>query len=158
LNRNWKGKTKYRNAAVENLIKLISSDCAIEVLHIASIPSNGLKLDLIPFITALGNNTSLGELDISGHQIGNRGAQELSRSLQTNNTLSKLLWDENQIGFMGFKNIKYALQMNKTIKFLPLPVADVVEEIQLRNKPEEQRKLCSTLAKIERIILNNQAS
>lgn len=30
LNRNFKGKTKYRNDAINNLIKLISSECSIE--------------------------------------------------------------------------------------------------------------------------------
>lgn len=101
LNRNFKGsKTKGRTTAVNNLIKMISSDCTIEALHISA-KSHPLKNDLLPFIFALGENTSLTELDISGHQMGNTGAIALAKSLQTNNSLIKLLWDENQTGILG---------------------------------------------------------
>jgi Ran GTPase-activating protein (RanGAP) involved in mRNA processing and transport len=69
-------------------------------LHISA-KSHPLKNDLLPFIFALGENTSLTELDISGHQMGNTGAIALAKSLQTNNSLTKLLWDENQTGILG---------------------------------------------------------
>lgn len=60
-----------------------------------------LKTDLIPFIHALGSNTTITELDISGNQMGNKGAIALAKTLQTNHTLSRLFWDENQTGPMG---------------------------------------------------------
>lgn len=59
------------------------------------------KTDLIPFINALGSNTTITELDISGNQIGNKGAIALAKTLQTNNSISRLFWDENQTGYMG---------------------------------------------------------
>jgi len=135
---------------------LISSDCAIEALHLTAKSSHPLKNDIFPFIAILGSNSLLTELDITGHQIANKGAIQLAKSLQTNSSLVKVMWDGNQTGLMGFKNIKYALTMNKTLKYFPLPVADIGAELQLQKAAEDHRKLQKALAKIEQLILHNQ--
>lgn len=61
-----------------------------------------MKHDLIPLIDVLASNTSLSEIDISGHQIGNTGVIALAKSLQLNGTLTKLFWDENETGLIGY--------------------------------------------------------
>jgi len=107
----------------------------------------------------LGNNNSLTELNISGHQIGNKGAIALSKSLQINQCLNTLFWDQNQIGLLGFKNIKYALKINKTLKYMPLNVADIAFGDTLQGQSlVDQNQLSRTLAKIETLILNNQVN
>lgn len=138
-------------------------------LHIAAKHNHPLKHDLIPFIDVLASNTSLTEIDLSGHQIGNTGVIALAKSLQLNATLTKLFWDENETGLIGFfisffqflisfrfKNIRYALKINKTLRHMPLPVADISVLLRDLKDQEEQKKLQLTMQKIERSILNNQ--
>mmetsp|Transcript_22688 Transcript_22688/g.31592 ORF Transcript_22688/g.31592 Transcript_22688/m.31592 type:complete len:1101 (-) Transcript_22688:27-3329(-) len=157
LNRVMKGNNKAKiKLAIDNLIKLISSESAIEGLHISAKPHHSLKNDLLPFVTALASNSTITELTMSGHQMGNAGAVALAKTLQTNEALTKLWWDGNQTGIVGFKNIKYALKINKTLKYMPLPVSDIAEQLQLNSSPEFQKKLQSTLTKIEKAILFNQ--
>lgn len=118
LNRNFKGG-KAKKSAIDNLIKLISSECAINsefflwiswkfrsnnffvALHIEATKHHQLKADLIPFISAIGTNSSLTELNISGHHIGNKGAVSLAKSLQMNQALTTLYWDDNEVGVLG---------------------------------------------------------
>jgi len=126
-------------------------------LHLVAKPSHPLRYDLNPFLAALGSNTSITELNISGHQIGNKGAIALAKSLQINTSLNTLFWDENQIGLMGFKNVKYALKINKTLKYMPLNIADIAFGEEL-HESAEQHNLAKTLAKIETLILNNQVN
>eukprot|EP01117_Protostelium_nocturnum_P005113 TRINITY_DN1857_c0_g1_i1.p1 TRINITY_DN1857_c0_g1~~TRINITY_DN1857_c0_g1_i1.p1 ORF type:complete len:1256 (+),score=475.83 TRINITY_DN1857_c0_g1_i1:207-3974(+) len=157
LNRNFKmGKSKDRARAVDTLIQLVSSDCLIEALHISAKPhsSSSLKQDLIPFISALESNSSLIELGISGHQMGNKGAIAIGKVLQINTHLACLVWDENETGLTGFLNIKYALKINKALKFMPLPVSDIGLLVKELSR-EDQIKLKVTLAKIEKSIANN---
>jgi len=156
LNGNFKGgKTKHSMNAVDNLVKLINSECAIEVLHITA-KHHPLKHELLPFVASLGNNNTLTEVAISGHQMGNKGAVALARVLQTNHCLTSLSWDGNLTGLMGFSNIKYALKLNKTLKYMPLPVSDIGELLKSGGSNTDVMKLKTTITKIEQLILNNQ--
>jgi len=156
INGNFKGSKsgKARATAISSLVKLLSSESALQALHLDARPHHPLKQDLIPLIVALESNTTLTELFLSGHQLGNKGAFVLARSLQTNTTLVRLVWDGNQTGLLGFNNIKYALKINKTLKYMPIPMADV-SEAMLSSSPIEQKKLKSIVSKIEQHLLNN---
>lgn len=70
-------------------------------LHLNMSKATPLKSDLIPFIDALASNTTIVELDISGNQMGNKGAIALAKVLQNNHTLTRLFWDDNQTGYLG---------------------------------------------------------
>jgi len=152
LDRNWKSAGKSRLDAIENLIKLISSNPHLEALSFQGKGVQVLKADIVPFLYALGNNTSLVSLNISGHQMGNKGAIALSKALQTNHTLTSLTWDDNVTTLLGFINIKNALRVNQTLKNMPLPVYDIAQAL----KSENGLQLQQILNQIERQILNNQ--
>ncbi|PRP81158.1 hypothetical protein PROFUN_01992 [Planoprotostelium fungivorum] len=156
LNRNFKGKSKDRSRAVQTLIQLVTSDCTIEALHISAKPHShsSLKQDLVPFVQSLEKNTTLCELGISGHQMGNTGAIALAKVLQINTQLTSIIWDENDTGFTGLMSVKYGLKMNKSIKYMPLPLIDIGSLVRELSR-EEQIKLKLTLAKIEKCIALN---
>jgi hypothetical protein len=111
-----------------------------------------LKADIVPFLYALGNNTSITYLDISNHQMGNKGAIALSRALQQNQSLASVLYDGNLTGLLGFINLKNALKLNFSLKQFPLPVYD----IGAIPKSENENDLQLVLHKIEKRILRNQ--
>ena len=71
-------------------------------LHIAGGSNSRLKDAIVPFIYALGTNTKLTELDVSGHAMGNKGVTCLAKILETNHALTTLYWDDNTTGLIGF--------------------------------------------------------
>jgi hypothetical protein len=66
------------------------------------------------------NDKSLRELNLSGKQIGDAGAQALATALETNSSLSTLWLNNNQIGAEGAQDLATALQTNKTLTGLDL--------------------------------------
>lgn len=66
-----------------------------------------LRQDLLPLLAVISLNTTLTSLDVSGHQMGNKGATALGKALQINNTLLHLAWDENATTLPGFSYFKY---------------------------------------------------
>ncbi len=69
-----KARTKSRGVAIDNLIDFISSEVVLEKLDISASRSDyELKADLVPLIYSLATNDSITELDISGHNIGDKG-------------------------------------------------------------------------------------
>ncbi len=71
-------------------------------MHIAGGSNSRLKDAIVPFIYALGTNTKLTELDVSGHYMGNKGVSSLAKILETNHALTTLYWDDNVTGLIGF--------------------------------------------------------
>jgi hypothetical protein len=80
-----------------------------------------LKDAIVPFIYALGTNTKLTEVDVSGtsivhivkpfesslipvtgHAMANKGVTSLAKILETNHSLTTLYWDDNLTGLIGF--------------------------------------------------------
>jgi len=156
LNRNFKNATKHRASAIQNLIKLISSESAVNVLHLAAAKGYPLKQDLVSFVSAIGSTSKLIELDISGHQMGNKGAIALAKALQTDTSLTTLHFDENLTGLMGFRNIKYSLELNKSLKYITLPLSDIGTLLNDLGDMEQQRKLQKMISKIEKRLQINQ--
>ena len=104
-----------------------------------------------PILTALQENNVLVDLDISYHGILNNGvrlwaqllvisyissfqrpinellqAVALSKLIAANYTISTIAWDGNGTGTLGFANVKNALKRNLALRFMPVPVVDVV--------------------------------
>ncbi|KYQ93272.1 leucine-rich repeat-containing protein (LRR) [Tieghemostelium lacteum] len=154
LNGNFKtSKTKSRAASIESVITLLESECPIEILHLTVGQSKSpLKNDILPLVYSLATNDSLLELDISGHQMGNKGAIALGKALQTNKTLHTLFWDDNLIGIPGYVGLQVGLERNLTLKNMPTPLNDICQAYR-----ENPIKLQSIIKEIERCINRNQS-
>ena len=153
LDKNYKGKTKTKSNFMDGLISLLDSDCPLESLSIAGAPKLELKTDILPLLAVLGTNTSLKALDISGNQIGSKGASALGKMLQTNDTLSTLKWDNNGTPLAGFVSFNMGLKRNYTLKTMPVPIQDVSNALKEANNP---KSLMDIIAKMESHISRNQ--
>jgi len=155
LDRNLKGDKKFREICILNLQKLINSNKYIESLSFAggNKPTQQLKTDIVPFLYSLGNNNTLTSIDISCHQMGNKGAIALAKSLHINHTLTTIKWDENLVASLGFVTMQNALKENTVICDMPLPTLDLREALK-----KEQEMTQKAINKIEKYILRNQGS
>eukprot|EP01130_Rhizamoeba_saxonica_P000495 TRINITY_DN1047_c0_g2_i1.p1 TRINITY_DN1047_c0_g2~~TRINITY_DN1047_c0_g2_i1.p1 ORF type:complete len:1360 (+),score=307.61 TRINITY_DN1047_c0_g2_i1:12-4091(+) len=84
-----------------------------------------LRENMIPFLVALGNNSKITELNISGHNIGYNGTVALSMAIERNTTLKTLIWDDNQPTLPGLERFYLALENQCTLKYCPLSVMDI---------------------------------
>ncbi|KAM9374138.1 LOW QUALITY PROTEIN: capping protein, Arp2/3 and myosin-I linker protein 2 [Phaethornis superciliosus] len=107
-------------------------DCPLQSLSVAE---SRLKLATNVLLSALGSNTSLVTLDISGNAMGDTGAKMLAKALQINTKLRTLLWDRNNTTAHGLMEVARALERNYTLRSMPLPVSDVVQA--QRSNPEK---------------------
>lgn len=109
MGRNTAGmKSKHIAVIMDALVQMIQEDdCVLQALHL---PDSRLKGDLYNLINALGSNTCLHTLDISGNQIGDPGARLLAKALQINNHLKVIIYDRNNIGLQGYSDIVHALE------------------------------------------------
>ncbi|XP_046603599.1 F-actin-uncapping protein LRRC16A isoform X1 [Neodiprion virginianus] len=123
MGRNLAGmKTKHIAVVMEALVTMIQEDdCVLQALHL---PDSRLKSDLFNLINALGSNTCLHTLDISGNQIGDAGARLLAKALQINNHLKNIIYDRNNITIQGYSDIAYALENNYSVRHMPFPIFD----------------------------------
>jgi hypothetical protein len=126
---------------LESLSNLLSSECPLEALIIAGGPKSQLKGELTSLIYDLATNDSLVELDVSGHQMGNRGAVALGKTLQTNNTLVTLGWDENQTTIAGFQAFRTGMERNHSLKVMALPILDIAAAIRT-DLPAKVQQVC----------------
>ncbi|NWH72122.1 CARL2 protein, partial [Piaya cayana] len=121
-------------------------DCPLQSLSVAE---SRLKLGTNVLLSALGSNTSLVALDISGNAMGDTGAKMLAKALQINTKLRTLVWDRNNTTAHGLLEVAQALERNYTLKSMPLPMSDVAQAY--RNHPERTEeavhKLQSCLAR-----------
>ncbi|NXA42822.1 CARL2 protein, partial [Eudromia elegans] len=107
-------------------------DCALQSLSVAE---SRLKLGTNVLLSALGSNTSLVALDISGNAMGDTGAKMLAKALQINTKLRTVVWDRNNTTGHGLLEVAQALERNYTLKSMPLPMSDVVQAF--RSNPEQ---------------------
>lgn len=150
---NFKTKTKNRQHAIEQIIKLISndSDCHLESLNIAGSKGAELKNDLIPLIYELATNDKLFSIDISGNHLGYKGASALGKALQTNDKLLSLYWDNNLTPIQGFQAFNLGLKRNHTLINMPLPINDI--SAVLKGSEQQMTELVS---RIENNLSRNQ--
>ncbi|XP_022103389.1 F-actin-uncapping protein LRRC16A-like isoform X2 [Acanthaster planci] len=121
-------------------------------LHTLSLADNKMKFETIQIINALGSNTTLTSIDISGNGMGDIGARMLAKALQLNTKLHTVKLDGNGITAVGFTDLANALEKNYTLKYMPTPVNDV--SAALKSQPE---KTSASLQKIQNLLQRNHS-
>ncbi|XP_060630906.2 F-actin-uncapping protein LRRC16A isoform X2 [Anolis sagrei] len=141
-------KSKNLGPVLDNLVQMIQDEDS--PLQSLSLADSKLKTEVTIIINALGSNTSLTKVDISGNGMGDMGAKMLAKALQINTKLRTVIWDKNNITAQGFQDIAVALEKNYTIRFMPIPVNDASQA--LKTSPEKTEE---ALQKIENYLLRN---
>uniref|UniRef100_A0AAY4D8A9 CARMIL C-terminal domain-containing protein n=1 Tax=Denticeps clupeoides TaxID=299321 RepID=A0AAY4D8A9_9TELE len=133
---------------LSNLVHMIQEEES--PLTSLSLADSKLKGDLSIVLNALGSNTSLTKLDISGNGMGDMGAKMLAKALQINTKLRTVVWDRNNISPQGLQDVAAALEKNYTIRFMPVPIIDAAQA--LKANPEKTE---DALLKMEQCLLRN---
>uniref|UniRef100_A0A4W5NGM5 Capping protein regulator and myosin 1 linker 3 n=1 Tax=Hucho hucho TaxID=62062 RepID=A0A4W5NGM5_9TELE len=152
-------------AVIQELFPRVSSIATLDI------SDNGLDADLLSvlpalqslsmadsrlrsrgtvLVNALGSNTCLRKVDLSGNSLEDIGAKMLSKALQINTTLRSVTWDRNNTSATGFLDVARALEHNFTLQYMPLPLGDISQAY--RSAPERTEQ---ALTKIQRALLRN---
>ncbi|KAH0626161.1 hypothetical protein JD844_000962 [Phrynosoma platyrhinos] len=124
-----------------------------ESLQTFSVADSRLKTRTSILINALGSNTCLTKVDLSGNCMEDIGAKMLSKALQINSTLRSITWDRNNTTAQGFQDIARALENNYTLKFMSFPMSDITTAY--RSAPERTDEVWQ---KIQWCLLRNNHS
>ncbi|XP_006888706.1 PREDICTED: leucine-rich repeat-containing protein 16A isoform X2 [Elephantulus edwardii] len=141
-------KSKNLTPVLDNLVQMIQDEES--PLQSLSLADSKLKTEVTIIINALGSNTSLTKVDISGNAMGDMGAKMLAKALQINTKLRTVIWDKNNITAQGFQDIAVAMEKNYTLRFMPIPMYDASQA--LKTNPEKTEE---ALQKIENYLLRN---
>ncbi|GAB1298011.1 F-actin-uncapping protein LRRC16A [Apodemus speciosus] len=161
-------KSKNLTPVLDNLVQMIQDEDS--PLQSLSLADSKLKAEVTIIINALGSNTSLTKVDISGNGMGDMGAKMLAKALQINTKLRTVIWDKNNITAQGFQDIAVAMENsqehtplstqhlqvdsdisgNYTLRFMPIPMYDASQA--LKTSPEKTEE---ALQKIENYLLRN---
>ncbi|XP_031214757.1 F-actin-uncapping protein LRRC16A isoform X5 [Mastomys coucha] len=141
-------KPKNLTPVLDNLVQMIQDEES--PLQSLSLADSKLKAEVTIIINALGSNTSLTKVDISGNGMGDMGAKMLAKALQINTKLRTVIWDKNNITAQGFQDIAVAMEKNYTLRFMPIPMYDASQA--LKTNPEKTEE---ALQKIENYLLRN---
>uniref|UniRef100_A0A2I2YM92 Capping protein regulator and myosin 1 linker 1 n=1 Tax=Gorilla gorilla gorilla TaxID=9595 RepID=A0A2I2YM92_GORGO len=141
-------KSKNLTPVLDNLVQMIQDEES--PLQSLSLADSKLKTEVTIIINALGSNTSLTKVDISGNGMGDMGAKMLAKALQINTKLRTVIWDKNNITAQGFQDIAVAMEKNYTLRFMPIPMYDASQA--LKTNPEKTE---DALQKIENYLLRN---
>ncbi|KAL7984456.1 hypothetical protein Chor_003026 [Crotalus horridus] len=101
-------KSKNLSPVLDNLVQMIQDEDS--PLQSLSLADSKLKTEVTIIINALGSNTSLTKIDISGNAMGDMSAKMLAKALQINTKLRTVIWDKNNITAQGFQDIAVALE------------------------------------------------
>ncbi|XP_067390497.1 capping protein, Arp2/3 and myosin-I linker protein 2 [Emydura macquarii macquarii] len=150
LGKNFNIRSKDNLADVLHRIVQLTQedDCPLQSLSVAE---SRLKLGTNVLLNALGSNTSLSTLDISGNAMGDAGAKMLAKALQINTKLRTLIWDRNNTTAQGFLDVARALERNYTLRSMPLPMSDVTQAY--RSNPEKTEE---AVHKMQACLARNQ--
>ncbi|XP_074917416.1 capping protein, Arp2/3 and myosin-I linker protein 2 isoform X1 [Chelonoidis abingdonii] len=150
LGKNFNIKSKDNLADVLHRIVQLTQedDCPLQSLSVAE---SRLKLGTNVLLNALGSNTSLSMVDISGNTIGDTGAKMLAKALQINTKLRTVIWDRNNTTAHGFLDVARALERNYTLQSMPLPMSDVTQAY--RSNPEKTEE---AVHKMQSFLARNQ--
>ncbi|XP_068267612.1 LOW QUALITY PROTEIN: capping protein, Arp2/3 and myosin-I linker protein 2 [Nyctibius grandis] len=150
LGKNFNIKSK--DGLVDVLHRIVQltqeDDCPLQSLSVAE---SRLKLGTNVLLSALGSNTSLIALDISGNAMGDTGAKMLAKALQINTKLRTVVWDRNNTTAQGLLEVAQALERNYTLKSMPLPMSDVAQAY--RSNPEKTEE---AVHKLQSCLTRNQ--
>ncbi|XP_043351322.1 capping protein, Arp2/3 and myosin-I linker protein 2 isoform X2 [Dermochelys coriacea] len=150
LGKNFNIKSKDNLADILHRIVQLTQedDCPLQSLSVAE---SRLKLGTNVLLNALGSNTSLSTLDISGNTIGDTGAKMLAKALQINTQLRTVIWDRNNTTAHGFLDVARALERNFTLRSMPLPMSDMTQAY--RSNPEKTEE---AVHKMQSFLARNQ--
>ncbi|KAF3835106.1 hypothetical protein F7725_027664 [Dissostichus mawsoni] len=150
LGKNFNIKNRVLDEVLQKLVQLIQEEeCALQSLSLidSRLRSRGTVL-----VNALGSNTCLKKVDLSGNNMDDIGAKMLSKALQINTTLRSVTWDRNNTSAAGFLDVARALEHNFILQYMPLPLSDISQAY--RSAPERTEQ---ALTKIQRsLVRNNQ--
>ncbi|KAH1182320.1 hypothetical protein KIL84_010074 [Mauremys mutica] len=108
LGKNFSVKTRPLEDILHKIVQLIQEeDCSLQSLSVAD---SRLKSRTSILINALGSNTCLSKVDLSGNGMEDLGAKMLSKALQINSTLRSIAWDRNNTTALGFHDVARALE------------------------------------------------
>ncbi|KAM3873708.1 F-actin-uncapping protein LRRC16A-like [Diretmus argenteus] len=141
-------KSKNLAPVLDNLVHMLQEEES--PLTSLSLADSRLKSDLTIVLNALGSNSSLTRLDISGNAMGDMGAKMLAKALQINSKLRTVIWDKNNTSPQGLQDVAAALEKNFTIRFMPIPIIDASQA--LKASPEKTE---DALLKIENYLYRN---
>ncbi|XP_060934311.1 capping protein, Arp2/3 and myosin-I linker protein 3-like [Limanda limanda] len=148
LGKNFNIKHRVLDEVLQKLVQLIQDEeCALQSLSLSDsrLRSRGTML-----VNALGSNTCLRKVDLSGNNMDDIGAKMLSKALQINTTLRSVTWDRNNTSAAGFLDVARALEHNFTLQYMPLPLSDISQAY--RSAPERTEQ---ALTKIQRALVRN---
>ncbi|XP_042338758.1 capping protein, Arp2/3 and myosin-I linker protein 3-like [Plectropomus leopardus] len=150
LGKNFNIKNRVLDEVLQKLVHLIQEEeCALQTL---SLSDSRLRSRGTVLVNALGSNTCLRKVDLSGNNMDDIGAKMLSKALQINTTLRSVTWDRNNTSAAGFLDVARALEHNFTLQYMPLPLSDISQAY--RSAPERTEQ---ALTKIQRsLVRNNQ--
>ncbi|XP_030743038.2 F-actin-uncapping protein LRRC16A [Echinops telfairi] len=120
-------KSKNLTPVLDNLVQMIQDEES--PLQSLSLADSKLKTEVTIIINALGSNTSLTKVDISGNGMGDMGAKMLAKALQINTKLR-----------------------NYTLRFMPIPMYDAAQA--LKTNPEKTEEALQKM--IDRICVKVQ--
>uniref|UniRef100_A0AAY4D1R9 Capping protein regulator and myosin 1 linker 3 n=1 Tax=Denticeps clupeoides TaxID=299321 RepID=A0AAY4D1R9_9TELE len=148
LGKNFNIKNRVLDDVLQKLVQLIQEEeCVLQSL---SLVDSRLRSRGTVLVNALGSNTCLRKVDLSGNSLEDIGAKMLSKALQINTTLRSVTWDRNNTTATGFMDVARALEHNFTLQYMPLPLSDVTQAY--RNAPEKTEQ---AITKIQRALLRN---
>ncbi|TFJ97163.1 cytosolic phospholipase A2 epsilon-like [Platysternon megacephalum] len=132
LGKNFSVKSRTLEEILHKIVQLIQEeDCYLQSLSVAD---SRLKSRTSILINALGSNTCLSKVDLSGNGMEDLGAKMLSKALQINSTLRSIAWDRNNTTALGFHDVARALENNYTLKYMSFPMSDITAAY--RSAPE----------------------
>ncbi|XP_077463787.1 capping protein, Arp2/3 and myosin-I linker protein 3-like isoform X1 [Stigmatopora argus] len=148
LGKNFNIKNRVLDEVLQKLVQLIQEEeCALQTL---SLNDSRLRSRGTVLVNALGSNTCLRKVDLSGNNMDDIGAKMLSKALQINTTLRSVTWDRNNTSAAGFLDVARALEHNFTLQYMPLPLSDISQAY--RSAPEKTEQ---ALTKIQRALVRN---
>uniref|UniRef100_A0A8D0CNG7 Capping protein regulator and myosin 1 linker 1 n=1 Tax=Scleropages formosus TaxID=113540 RepID=A0A8D0CNG7_SCLFO len=136
-------KSKNLAPILDNLVHMIQEEES--PLTSLSLADSKLKGELTIVLNALGSNTSLTKVDISGNGMGDMGAKMLAKALQINTKLRTVIWDKNNVSPQVTLSC-----VNFTIRFMPVPIIDASQA--LKASPEKTE---DALLKMESYLFRN---
>uniref|UniRef100_A0A3Q2QT46 Capping protein regulator and myosin 1 linker 1 n=1 Tax=Fundulus heteroclitus TaxID=8078 RepID=A0A3Q2QT46_FUNHE len=141
-------KSKNLAPVLDGLVHMIQEEES--PLTSLSLADSRLKSDVTIVLNAVGSNSTLTRLDISGNAMGDMGAKMLAKALQINSKLRTVIWDKNNTSPQGLQDVAAALEKNFTIRFMPIPIIDASQA--LKASPEKTE---DALLKIETYLYRN---
>uniref|UniRef100_A0A670KBS6 Capping protein regulator and myosin 1 linker 3 n=1 Tax=Podarcis muralis TaxID=64176 RepID=A0A670KBS6_PODMU len=142
--------TEFKYHPIPGGLRVFHKTCSLQSFSVAD---SRLKTRTSILINALGSNTCLTKVDLSGNCMEDIGAKMLSKALQINSTLRSISWDKNNTTAQGFQDIARALENNYTLKFMSFPMSDITAAY--RNAPERTDEVWQ---KIQWCLLRNNHS